>query len=124
MSFSAGETDWKIITIDVNDPVADQVNGECRLCRKLLNGEETRESKKFYVTCADISDIEKHFPGLMKATVEWFKIYKIPDGKPENQFAFNGEPKPADFAQKIVTEVHHYWKRLIAKEVDGKNISW
>lgn len=26
--FVLGETDWKIITIDVNDPLANQMNGE------------------------------------------------------------------------------------------------
>ncbi|XP_065224803.1 inorganic pyrophosphatase-like isoform X1 [Planococcus citri] len=92
-----GETDWKIITIDVNDPVAEQVN--------------------------NLTDIEKNFPGLLKATVEWFRIYKIPDGKPENQFAFNGEAKGPEFAQKIVSEVHTYWKRLVSKEVEASNIS-
>lgn len=71
----------------------------------------------------DISDIEKHCPGLLKATVEWFKIYKIPDGKPENQFAFNGEPKPAEFAHKVVAEVHENWKKLILKQSEGKEIS-
>ena len=75
----SGETDWKLIAIDVNDPIADQVN--------------------------DIPDVDKHFPGLLKATVEWFKIYKIPDGKPENQFAFNGEAKPAAFAHTVIEEV-------------------
>ncbi|XKL69055.1 hypothetical protein PGB90_006824 [Kerria lacca] len=92
-----GETDWKIITININDPLAEQIN--------------------------NITDIEKHLPGLMKATIEWFRIYKIPDGKPENQFAFNGEPKPADFALKIIEEVHQYWKKLISRESDGKDIS-
>lgn len=29
----------------------------------------------------------------MEATVDWFRRYKVPDGKPENQFAFNGEFK-------------------------------
>lgn len=75
----SGETDWKLITIDTKDPIADQVN--------------------------DIADVEKHFPGLLKATLEWFTIYKIPDGKPENKFAFNGEPKPAAFAYGVVEEV-------------------
>lgn len=28
-----------------------------------------------------------------KATVQWFKIYKIPAGSKENEFAFNGEAK-------------------------------
>lgn len=92
-----GETDWKLIAIDVNDPIADQLN--------------------------DVADIEKHFPGLLKASVEWFKIYKIPDGKPENQFAFNGEAKPAAFAHKIIEEVHRFWKALVSKEVDAKGIS-
>lgn len=43
-----GETDWKVITINVNDPLAAQMN--------------------------DIGDVEKHFPGLLKATNEWFKV--------------------------------------------------
>ncbi|XP_012139941.1 inorganic pyrophosphatase Nurf-38 isoform X1 [Megachile rotundata] len=92
-----GETDWKIIVIDVNDPLADQMN--------------------------DVSDIEKHYPGLMKATIEWFKIYKIPDGKPENQFAFNGEAKSRDFALRIVEEVHQHWQNLIKREAPAGGIA-
>lgn len=93
-----GETDWKVITIDVNDPVADQLN--------------------------DVNDVDKVFPGLLKATVEWFKIYKIPDGKPENQFAFNGEAKDAAFATKVVEETHKFWRTLINKEIEDTGISW
>ena len=44
-------------------------------------------------TFIDIEDVERHLPGLIRATNEWFRIYKIPDGKPENQFAFSGEAK-------------------------------
>lgn len=92
-----GETDWKILVINVEDPIAPEVN--------------------------DIKDIEKHFPGLLKATVEWLKIYKIPDGKPENKFAFNGEPKDSEFALKIVSDTHEYWKTLLQKEnTDGLSI--
>lgn len=61
------ETDWKIIVVDVNDPLAPKLN--------------------------DIEDVERHLPGLLRASNEWFRIYKIPDGKPENQFAFSGECK-------------------------------
>ncbi|XP_053668756.1 inorganic pyrophosphatase [Anopheles marshallii] len=92
-----GETDWKIITINVNDPVADQLN--------------------------DIGDVETVFPGLLRASVEWFKIYKIPDGKPENQFAFNGEAKDAAFATKTVADTHRFWQQLVNKEVDNNGIS-
>lgn len=72
----------------------------------------------------DINDVEKFFPGLLKATIEWFKIYKIPDGKPENQFAFNGDAKNAAFATNVVLETHKFWKSLISKEVEVTNISW
>jgi inorganic pyrophosphatase len=41
----------------------------------------------------DIEVVERHLPGLIRVTNEWFQIYKIPDGKPENQFAFSGEAK-------------------------------
>lgn len=61
------ETDWKVIVIDINDPLSPKLN--------------------------DIEDVERHLPGLLRATNEWFRIYKIPDGKPENQFAFSGECK-------------------------------
>lgn len=83
-----GETDWKLIAIDVNDPLADQLN--------------------------DIGDVEMLLPGLLRATHEWFKIYKVPDGKPPNEFAFNGEVKRRDFAERIITETHKYWKDLVA----------
>ena len=62
-----GETDWKAIVINVDDSMASKVN--------------------------NINDVEEHFPKLLEKTVEWFKIYKIPDGKPANNFAFNGEAR-------------------------------
>lgn len=42
---------------------------------------------------ADIDDVSRLKPGYLEATFDWFKRYKVPDGKPENQFAFNGEFK-------------------------------
>lgn len=41
----------------------------------------------------DIEDVRRMKPGYLEATVDWFRRYKVPDGKPENQFAFNGEFK-------------------------------
>ena len=43
----------------------------------------------------------------------FFRIYKIPDGKPENKFAFDGEFQDAEFANKIISETHEYWKQLV-----------
>lgn len=91
-----GETDWKLVAIDVNDPLAEQMK--------------------------DIVDVERLCPGLLKATVEWFRIYKIPDGKPENKFAFNGEAKNREFAQHVIEETHKYWQALHSKEADAGGI--
>lgn len=89
-----GETDWKLIAINVNDPLADKLN--------------------------DITDVEQHMPGFLAATREWFRIYKIPAGKPENQFAFGGEFKDKAFAHKIIQETHEFWKKLVARGSDGE----
>eukprot|EP00088_Acartia_fossae_P035822 TRINITY_DN3693_c0_g1_i2.p1 TRINITY_DN3693_c0_g1~~TRINITY_DN3693_c0_g1_i2.p1 ORF type:complete len:382 (+),score=81.08 TRINITY_DN3693_c0_g1_i2:34-1179(+) len=91
-----GETDWKILVIDVTDPKADKLNS--------------------------LEDVEKEMPGFLNATREWFRIYKMPDGKPENEFAFKGEFKDALFAHKIIEETHVYWKQLVGlseQSVDG-----
>ncbi|KAG0212216.1 Inorganic pyrophosphatase [Mortierella sp. NVP41] len=89
-----GETDWKVIVIDVTDPLASKLN--------------------------DIEDVERHLPGFIRATNEWFRIYKIPDGKPENQFAFSGEAKNKKYALDVVKETHEAWERLIKGEIPSK----
>merc|ERR1712086_1165322 len=71
-----GETDWKLMGIDITDPLASKLN--------------------------DVEDIDKVFPGLVVATNEWFRIYKIPAGKPENEFAFG-----------VIAETSEQWKTMI-----------
>ncbi|CAG8440683.1 13591_t:CDS:2 [Ambispora gerdemannii] len=68
----------------------------------------------------DIEDVERHLPGLIRATNEWFRIYKIPDGKPENQFAFGGEAKNKRYATEIIHETHEAWRRLIIGNIPAK----
>lgn len=41
----------------------------------------------------DVEDVEKHLPGLLDATRDWFRIYKVPDGRPANGYAFGGRWK-------------------------------
>lgn len=62
----------------------------------------------------DIDDVKEHLPGLIEATREWFRVYKRPDGKPENKFAFNGEAKNKAYALKIIDETNQAWKELVA----------
>ncbi|GMT25232.1 hypothetical protein PFISCL1PPCAC_16529, partial [Pristionchus fissidentatus] len=90
-----GETDWKLVAIDVTDPLAKDINS--------------------------MDDVEKVFPGLARATYEWFKTYKIPTGKPANEFAFNGQYKDQAFCYKVIEETHAFWKKLIAEPAPELN---
>jgi len=92
-----GETDWKVIAINVDDPDAANYN--------------------------DINDVKRLKPGYLEATVDWFRRYKVPEGKPENQFAFNAEFKDKDFAIDIIKSTHDHWRALVTKKTDGKGIS-
>ncbi|XP_070187898.1 uncharacterized protein [Littorina saxatilis] len=92
-----GETDWKIIAIDINDPLADKLN--------------------------DIDDVKKEMPGFLHATYEWFRYYKKPDGKPENTVHWNGECKNREFALKVVDDANSLWKKLMSDPSSGKGIS-
>ncbi|XP_028258186.1 inorganic pyrophosphatase 2, mitochondrial [Parambassis ranga] len=97
-----GEMDWKVIAINAKDPDAKNLNS--------------------------IEDVRKSRPGHLEATVDWFRKYKVPDGKPENQFGFNGEFKDKDFAFKIIESTHEHWRALVQKQtsaggIECKNIS-
>lgn len=91
-----GETDWKIICIDVNDPNASKLN--------------------------NIDDVEKVMPGKLKEVFEFLRDYKIPDGKPANKFAFNDEVKDRDFALTVTKETNAEWRKLVDGGVDGKGV--
>lgn len=86
-----GETDWKILVVDVRDPLAAQLN--------------------------DLADIEKVLPGTLQITFEFLRDYKIPDGKPANKFAYNDQPKDKAFAMIVAEETHQYWVDLITKKI-------
>jgi len=49
--------------------------------------------------------------------------YKIPDGNPENKFAFNNEIQDKDFALNIADEMHEEWVKLISGKAVRKEIS-
>ncbi|KAI5625229.1 inorganic pyrophosphatase 2, mitochondrial isoform X1 [Silurus asotus] len=85
-----GETDWKVIAINTDDPDADKLHS--------------------------IEDVRVNRPGHLEATVEWFRKYKIPDGKPENRFAFNAQFKDKDFSVEVIKSMHSCWKALVQKQ--------
>ncbi|XP_010369851.2 inorganic pyrophosphatase 2, mitochondrial isoform X6 [Rhinopithecus roxellana] len=71
----------------------------------------------------NIDDVEKFKPGYLEATLNWFRLYKVPDGKPENQFAFNGEFKNKAFALEVIKSTHQCWKALLMKKCNGGAIN-
>ncbi|KAM9847834.1 inorganic pyrophosphatase [Aulostomus maculatus] len=92
-----GETDWKVIAINVKDPDAKDFN--------------------------DIDDVKRLKPGYLEATVDWFRRYKVPDGKPLNKFAFNEEFKDKDFAIEVIKSTHDLWKALISQKADAGGLN-
>ena len=70
------ETDWKVLVI---------------------NAEEAKEKN-----ISSIADLDNVYPDLSLAIRNFFRIYKVPSGKPENKFAFDGEFKDSEFAKEVI----------------------
>jgi len=96
-----GETDWKVLAIDVNDPHANEVNS--------------------------VEDVARVFPGKIEEFYTFLRDYKIPDGKPANQFAYDGQIQSRDLALQVIEETHAEWHKLLTGETplktDKYNIS-
>lgn len=83
-----GETDWKIIGVRSDDPLAEQLD--------------------------DIGDVERAQPGLLARLREWLRQYKVVDGKPPNTFAFQEQYRGRDVAVDIIQQCHQAWRSLHA----------
>ena len=88
-----GEADWKVIAIAVDDPLAPQLNS--------------------------IEDVHKHFPNKVKSIVEWFKYYKVPDGKPVNEFIENDKEFSVEETKEIIRHTHDAWKDTAKLDSQG-----
>ncbi|CAH1445034.1 unnamed protein product [Lactuca virosa] len=92
-----GELDWKIVAISLDDPKASLVN--------------------------DIDDVEKHFPGTLTAIRDWFRDYKIPDGKPANNFGLGNKAANKAYALKVITETNESWANLVKRSTPAGELS-
>ncbi|TKY71554.1 Soluble inorganic pyrophosphatase 6 [Spatholobus suberectus] len=92
-----GELDWKIVAISLDDPKAPFVN--------------------------DVNDVEKHFPGTLTAIRNWFRDYKIPDGKPANKFGLGNQAANKDYALKVIEETNESWNKLIKRSIPAGELS-
>ncbi|KMV65185.1 inorganic pyrophosphatase [Encephalitozoon cuniculi EcunIII-L] len=87
-----GECDWKVVVIDVNDEKAKEIN--------------------------DIEDVRKVYEGLLEQTIFWFKNYKVPDGKPKNNFALDGKYMDKKFTVGIIKSAYENWCGMINSKSD------
>ena len=89
----AGETDWKVIGISAEDPMAPMLD--------------------------DIADVQVHMPGAIEALHRWLRFYKAPV---INEFAFGGAPRGAAYAVRIIEETHALWQKLVDAHSPGISI--
>jgi len=88
------ETDWKIIGINVKDDIA-----------PLLN---------------DISDVEDQIPGILDNIKEWFRVYKVAEGKSENKFSHDGKYLNKSQALQIIKITHKSFKNILPTLFDQR----
>ena len=61
-----------------------------------------------------MSDVATYLPGTLESIREWFRTYKTYDGKPQNEFGFNGEFLGAKYAKGVIDHAHESWKKLLS----------
>jgi inorganic pyrophosphatase len=83
-----GECDWKVVVIDAEDKWAPFIN--------------------------NISDVEEQLPGMLSAIREWYRTYKIPDGKPPNVFGLHERFMDKEYAMQVIDECYHAWEELVS----------
>lgn len=81
-----GELDWKVVAIRADDPLAAKVS--------------------------DVEDVEREMPGELTKVMEWFRDYKIPDGKPANKYGFDNKCMNRAYALKVIDETHGFYAAL------------
>ncbi|KAL4999347.1 inorganic pyrophosphatase [Aspergillus recurvatus] len=92
-----GETDWKVLGIDVRDPIAEFVD--------------------------DFKDVEKYRPGLITSYRNWFTTYKVARGDALIPIV-NNTYVNATFAASVVYQSHGYWLDLVGGTVDSNEINY
>ncbi|KPM42720.1 hypothetical protein AK830_g3810 [Neonectria ditissima] len=92
-----GETDWKVIGIDVTDPLAEFVD--------------------------DVKDLQQYRPDLAQTFYSWFTYYKVARGDDVLEIV-GGKYQSAKFVAKTIKESHGFWEDLVRGRVDANEINF
>ena len=85
-----GECDWKLLAVRTDDPLAGSVRDVC---------------------AGDCPDGVRREADAVR---EWFRTYKVPEGKGENDFAFGGAWVDLATALDVVAACHAQWRAACA----------
>ncbi|KAK3345611.1 inorganic pyrophosphatase [Neurospora tetraspora] len=88
-----GETDWKVLVVDVRDKLAGRLD--------------------------DVEDVRRECPGLLEATRDWFRWYGVPEGRKRNRYAMGGRWMGRGYAEGVIKECEGFWRKLVRGEVEG-----
>jgi hypothetical protein len=117
-----GEIDWKIIAIRASDAMAAEFAGadgcaeESPCCVRLLcvaSGNSVPTTARLFSSAAEGFQ-SRALVERVDAAREWFRSYKVPDGKPPNEYAMGGEALPAGEAMDVVRGCHAEYGELLA----------
>jgi inorganic pyrophosphatase len=92
------ETDWKILVIDVEDPIADLVNSW--------------------------EDVEQYRPGVTQAFYDWFTYYKVARGDGVIPIIGESYQSASMIIDEVIPQGYEYWKQLISGEEDPGQINF
>ncbi|KAH7627236.1 inorganic pyrophosphatase [Sordaria sp. MPI-SDFR-AT-0083] len=88
-----GETDWKVLVVDVRDELAERLE--------------------------DIWEVKRECPGLLEATRDWFRWYGVPEGRKANKYAMEGRWMDRKYAEGVIKECGGFWRELVKGKVKG-----
>ncbi|KAI9155456.1 Inorganic pyrophosphatase [Paramyrothecium foliicola] len=89
-------TDWKVIVIDVKDPLAALIDS--------------------------VEDLETYRPGLAESFHDWFIYYKVLRSGALN-FIVENKYQNSTFMRSKIEESHGFWEKLLRGETKKKKIS-
>lgn len=83
-----GETDWKVLVIDVTDPIAPFVD--------------------------TWQDVDRYRPGVTQALRDWFTYYKVARGDDVIPIVGETYQNASFIIDEVVPTGHRYWKDLVS----------
>lgn len=94
-----GETDWKVLVIDVRDPIAPLVNS--------------------------VEDVEKFRPGVTAAFRDWFRYYKVARGDGVIPLVGGDYVNASYITEHVLPQGHEWWIDLVSgsEDPDGLDVN-